>query len=568
MKHLLKVAVAVFAVIAAISMQAKAQTVVLTGLGSSAYFLESGLGANYSSGLIKASCVWSENTSTVTAKDTSVSPAATDTGNAWVAWTTGTGGSCAAPASDSKIYAYLQTDSVVGNRCLFNSSTCKITYPNTDPASAGLILGTSSEVNLPTAVANLLNAATVNFAGSDIRPEDAEFAITRATTACNTAIVTGSQYRGLGYSNGNQIGSYNYNQAGTGSYFNVVKFTLPSSFSVTIVGATPIVVAANGTGISAGNISAQTLADLLDGTYSYTGQVSSSPAPTGSALWVYLREPLSGTYNTMEYNIPNTTTAKTSQDVGVNQPSAQVNCSGTVPKGLVAGSSPAAYDLNISTTSGGARQRQIGTGAELKAIVTNANSNSLGYGFWSVANFAGFTAAAAPHAKYLEIGGVDPLLKSGVAYTGTIPVSGTTELSDVDLHTTADGTYPIWSLLRLVTVTSAATTAAENLASATDDFVSFGSTNSRPDFVTPVNMNVVRSHFTPPGIGFTATLINGDSQLNDGLSACSNLPESGGDVGGVILSIYSPNPFNGHEDDNDWCSTTGNNTNGQTGLRN
>jgi hypothetical protein len=599
MKNLLKVAIAVCAAVAAMSTQVNAQTVQLKGLGSSAYFLEAGLGANYSGGLINAPCVWSLASGTVAATDTKVTPSAVDNGQVWVAWTTGgTTYSCESPSTSANVYAYLQTDSVVGNRCLFNSTTCTIAgFPNSGTSvPAKLILsaiGTNcstagatpnGECDLPTSIANALNSAAVNFAGTDIRPEDAEFAITRATTACGTAVATGSQYLGLGYSKtaGDRIGSYNYNPTVspvTGSYFNVVNFTLPSTFYVNVVGAIPIVVAANGTGISTGSISAHTLAYLLDGTYSYTGQVSSSPSATGSPLWVYLREPLSGTYNTMEYNIPNTTVFTTSQDVGQSQPSGQINCSGSVPKGLVSGtgsgtSYPASYDLNISTTSGGARQRQIGTGAELKAVVTNANSNSLGYGFWSVANFAGFTSSATPNAKYLQIvpygssTAIDPLLNSSTTYTGAIPTTGS-EIKNVDLHTTREGTYPIWSLLRIVTTSSAASTLAGDLASATDDFVSFGATTSRPDFVTPDKIDVVRSHFTPPAIAaLTNPLANGDWQLNDGTSTCTLAPESGGDVGGVVLALYSPNPFNGHADDSDYCTANPTKLGGQTGLRN
>lgn len=572
MRNLLKVAIAVCAALAAMSTQVKAQTVVLTGTGSSAYFLESGLGANNPNGAINAPCVWSESTKSVVATDTSAqvtnpsANASIDTGNAWVAWTMGSSGDC---TTATNIYAYQQTDSVVGNRCLANATNyptpqCSIAYPTSNPAPAGLILAAASEVSLPTSVANALNSATVNFAGSDIRPEDAEFAIARALTPCGQPVVTGSQYLGLGYSNGNEVGDFHFNQAGTGSSFNVVNFTLPANLSVTIVGATPIIVAANGTGISAGSISAQTLASLLDGTYSYTGQVSSSPAATGSPLTVYLREPVSGTYNTMEYNIPNTTVFQTSQDVGVNQPSGQINCNGSVPTGLVPNSNPAAYDLNISTTSGGARLREIGTGNELAAVVANANGNSLGYGFWSVANFKGFTSSTS---AYLEVNGVDPLLNSQTAYTGTIPLTGTSNLANVDLHTTANGTYPIWSLLRLVTVNSAATLAAENLAFSTDDFVSFGTTTSRPDFVVPSEMTVVRSHFIPPaGLGLPTTAANGDTSLGNGQSACI-AAESGGDVGGVAILLTGNRTFNNLESDNKYCQNTGILT-GQTGFRN
>ncbi|MGA3129897.1 MAG: hypothetical protein ABSD59_03795 [Terracidiphilus sp.] len=566
MKSILRIAFAIGLAAVASAASATAQTVVLDGLGSSAYFLQAGLGASYSGGAINAPCVWSEKNGSVVATDTSTGTSLTDSGNAWVAWTKGSDGTCATAGS---IYAYLQTDSVVGNRCLFNSNLstreCFITYPTTPASPAGLILG-ASEVSLPSSVVTALNSSTqlVNYAGTDIRPEDAEFAITRALTGCGTPVATGSQYLGLGYSNGGNILGY----SGTGgSSFHVISFSLPSSApNVTVVGATPIVVAVNdnsGTGFGAySNISSQALANFLDGTYSYTGQVASSPSATGSAATVFLREPLSGTYNTMEYNVPNRVgppggSFATSQDVGLNQPSTQVNCPGSP---LIAGSTT--NPLFIETPSGGSRQRAIGTGKELAAVVANSTTtgtgNSLGYSFWSAANFAGFSGLTT--AKYYTVDGFDPL-----GTGGTIPTTST-QLASVSLSTTANGTYPIWSLLRLVNVDPSVDNALADLASATDDFVS----PSHPDFVAPSDMNVVRSHFTPPagsGLPDSSLLANGDWQLNDSNSNCFN-NESGGDVGGVIIGIYlnslthSPLSLN----DNSYCTNTGN-AGGQVGYR-
>jgi len=549
MKHLLKAALAVAVAAVSMSAHSNAQTVAVDGLGSSGLFLELGLGASSSLGSIKATCVWSENTNSVIATDSSVTPSLQDKGSAWAAWTTGTGGTCAAPTSTSTIYGYLQTDSVVGNRCLFNANLttakCSIAYPTTNPASAGLILGTAGEVALPVAVANKLNAAKVNAAGTDIRPEDAEFAIARALTSCGTPVATGSQYLGLGYTNGGQIDS-----EFSSSVFNVINFTLPASFSVTPVGATPVVFVVNGNGDTTGfsnpsitNITSQTLANFLDGTYSYTQQVLSATG-MGDSAKVLIREPLSGTYNTVEYNVTNTTTAKTSQDVGVNQLAAQKNCSGTVPL-----SNP----MNIATLSGGARQRAIGTGQELAQVI--ANPNSLGYSFWSVANFAGFTNTAAPFAKYLKVDGIDPLLKSTATYNGTIPLTGSTNLANVDLHTTAQGTYPVWSLLRLVNFGSSPLAAVTSLASSAQAFVSFGTTTSRPDFITPSTLKVVRSHFIPPaGTIQPTTAANGHVGLAS--SACT-AAEAGGDVGGVVYTLTA---------DSAYCTAHGVTT-GQTGQR-
>jgi hypothetical protein len=552
MKTLLKITLAV-GIATALSGYAKAQTVAVKALGSSGVFLELGLGASSPThGTINAICAWSENSSSVVATDTSTGSSLTDTGNAWVAWTPGTG-TCAAPGSNSQIYSYLQTDSVVGNRCLFNGSKCTIAYPTSNPAPADLLYtgGTcgsttsQGECNLPAAVATALNNTAVNAAGTDIRPEDAEFAIARAVNTgslpCGTAVVSGSQYLALGYTNGSAIDS-----AFSTSSFHVINFSLPSTgFFVTNVGATPVVVVANKTNATDGlgqsgitNLSNSVLAKFLDGTDSFANQAqSTNPTNTGAPVTAIIREPLSGTYNTMEYNIPNATgntigdhvsvgitpasANKTSQDVGLNQLAAQKACN--------ANGTPI-NPLNIGTTSGGFRKRAIGTGESLKE--TNLTTDSLGYGFWSVANFA-----SVPNTKYLKVDGIDPLLKSSATYTGVVPTLNSAELANVDLHNVANGSYPIYSLLRLVNAGTTALPAVTNLASAAQAFVNFGTTTSRPDFITPSQLTVVRSHFIPPiGANEPTTPANGDSKLGNGRTACT-AAESGGDVGGVVLTL-------------------------------
>ncbi|MBB6145700.1 hypothetical protein HNQ77_003661 [Silvibacterium bohemicum] len=532
--------------------QVHAQTVSLQIVGSSAYFLEAGLGAHLSTGPINASCLWSAS-SGVSATDTTVTPNAVDSGSAWVAWTPGTGGTCASPASTSVIYAYLNTDSVVGNRCLFNG--CTLTYPTTDPASAGLILGTSSEVALPETVAAKLNAQVANVAGSDIRPEDAEFAIARALATPCGATIGSTQYLGLGYSNGGVI-----NSAISTKKFNVVKFTLPSTApNVTVVGATAILVAihssddANGFATS-GNLTSAQLAHYLDGTTNTT--------PAGEAANVLVREPLSGTYNTMEYNVPNTTVNQTSQDVGKNQLAAQQNC---ILSGGVEVANPT---LKFTASNGAERLRAIGTGEELAEVGsfangnTTDNNNNLGYGFWSVANYAGLGALA--NTGYYTIDSIDPLNSTSCSYNGVIPTTGSSELACVDMHNVANGSYPIYSLLRMINTNTAISTTVSNLAKAAQDFVSFGTTTSRPDFIVPSSMTSIREHFTPPlglsGSTYPTTNVDGDKQFTT-LTNCTALPEAGGDVGGVVVPLRT-----GTGNNSTFCSTN-HVTNGQVNGR-
>lgn len=540
MKNLCKLSLAIAIAAAAFSTNSHAQTVVLNGLGSSAMFLELGWAAtDIAHGSINAACLWDENTNTVSASDPSTpfsaSSPAVDKGSAWVAWTTGTGGTCANPTSDAKIYAYLQTDSVVGNRCVFDGN-CTMNYSSAPSTPAGAIPG-RTEVSLPSTFAALLNTKP-NFAGTDIRPEDAAFATLRATTACGTAVVTGSQYLGLGYSAINPTGALiNGSSQGLGSSFNVINFTLPASFDVQTIGVTPILVVAassdtTGNAITQfSNLTTATLAKLLDGTYS----TANAAGGTGTDnIYVFEREPLSGTYNTMEYNVPNTTVNKTSQDVGSNQLASQVNCPGNASFLAGSNSNPMAI---FSNTSGSGRFRAIGTGNELKAARTYSDAsnltNSLAYGFWSVGNFAGYGGALTNNGgqtvtvKYLEVNGSDPLGAGGV-----IPTTSA-QLNNINFTavTSSTGNYPIWSFLRLVTPSSdsGVQTAVLNLASTAGAETQL---NNRPDFIASSSMSVVRSHFAPPGVtvGGAAITANNGKLWNTG-GSCGT--EAGGDVGGV-----------------------------------
>ncbi|MEI9978451.1 MAG: hypothetical protein WDN23_05520 [Edaphobacter sp.] len=608
MKKLLKsVSFAAALALTVLGVNANAQTVEVNSIGSSALFLEAGLGASSTSGLSQATCLWTSNNSSgagnvVSATDTS-SPAGslTDAGNAWIAWTPSSqpasSSTCsnAAVSSSTQIFAFLQTDSVVGDRCLFNAhipnpglpdlEKCRITFPSNASgiASSSLIYpgndSTRVEFSLPPAISTALNnaAVRVNAAATDIRPEDAWFATKRALTPCGAAITipnnapppptfTSTQYLGLGYTNGQDIQS-----AFGGSPFHVIDFSLlanPVNYAVTPVGATPILVVINGTTSGFGasgfhDVASATLAKFLDGRFSLVNQISGSSTDKVNTI---VREPLSGTYNTMEYNVPNRTSPatdfQTSQDVGSNQLPITLRDCNNGGAGPLVGANP----LSISSTGGGLRQRAIGTGQEITQVV-NAfanNLNVLGYGFWSKANFAGFSSSTT--AKYLTVDTVDPLLPDSIAYSGVIPTS-TTDLGNVTLDHVKSGDYPIWSLLRFVTLGSTtAPTAVANLATDTQNFTVFGGSNPRPDFVTVSNLLAVRSHFVPPAPDAASGSTNGQpnpaANGSVGLpgSACTN-PEQGGDVGGVVLQLL---------DDSTFCGPPpfgSGNPNGQTGMR-
>src|SRR5580704_6719249 len=109
-KHLLVLAIA----LCAIPSMANAQTVAAVGGGSSALFLELGQGAasGTGTGATNTPCVWTSGKSAnVVARDNRTSPVTDEQGNFWVTWSTGSSGTCAAPAGAGiVIYSYIQLD--------------------------------------------------------------------------------------------------------------------------------------------------------------------------------------------------------------------------------------------------------------------------------------------------------------------------------------------------------------------------------------------------------------------------------------------------------------------------
>jgi ABC-type phosphate transport system substrate-binding protein len=206
---------------------------------------------------------------------------------------------------------------------------------------------------------------------------------------------------------------------------------------------------------------------------------------------VLLREPLSGTYNTMEFDIPRSKEVAASQEIGVTP--------------------PADNPLNQSYASGGSRQRVVGTGEMVSEVA--AIPDSLGYAFWSFGNFANVTTST----KYLTVDGVDPIKSS---YTnGVFPTCPTPPcVGALTFPNIKNGTYPIWSVLRIVTANPIPTGIAKLVNAAITQATNI------PDFVPANKLFVFRSHFDQAGI----VGANGHKT-----------PEAGGDVGGAVYTVQS-----------------------------
>jgi hypothetical protein len=578
-KNFLKASLVSAVALFALTASSHAQTLVFNGAGSSALFLELGEAASASSTATPAglglTCIWTAKSGASTGLSANDSVSGVENGQSWIAWNPGTAGNnstCGTTNSSTTVYAYLQTDSVVGNRLLFNGGT--VTLGSSAGNTADLIYSTTGTTigtetaTLPTGVSGLFSSHALNVAGTDIRPEDALFATVRAHTTGGLAVVTGSQYLGLGYPYATSGSASTIDSYYSSSTFNVTSFSLPSSYNVYTVGAAPVVFAVidtnntgvgfganNGTNFKITDINSGVLANFLDGSYSRTQDVSG--LTTGSEpVTVLIREPLSGTYNTVEYNIANTLENQTSQDVGLNQRLGQKN---------IAGGAVFTNPLNIATASGGARRRVIGTGEALNALFDTGSLSSypsgsvLGYAFWSVGNFKNayhtysWNPSSGGGAHYLTVDAVDPLQTN---YTnGEIPTAANGLLGNINFQNVIDGKYPVWSFLRLVSVGSS--TGASNLATTAQNFVSFGTSTSQPDFV-PINSTtypaynsiVVRSHFAPPGQSVTAS------------NGTGTTAEAGGDVGGVVYTIVGDRDYIA-----DFQSGLGVAKTGETGLR-
>ena len=591
MKHLI---LAVAAVLAFAAANANAQSLGLAIIGSSAQFLELGQASTTTAGT-GAGCWWTDGTKTdIQASDSRTGTAILDSATVWITWTQG-GGTCSAPGTSSVVTLMANTDSVVGNRCFFaansdGSTGCLVDVVNTctnlEAQNGSQLLGSNftDATGLPSAVCTLLTGTPLphfNVAATDIRPEDAKFAINRALFTGGTQMFPGSQYFGLGYSNGQTISG---SSAGGGSSFNVLNFNIVGDdpfnttkavpgFVVNTLGAVPVVVFVNSSlesgfgNIAVSNLERGALAGYLDGTYHSTVDAIDTQNYTsgaGNAATVFIREPLSGTYNTMEYAIPNNLEIQSSQDCGLESWNVFEASQGTPLWTSNAGvelsnlTTAPAWNCNVGAEETnplgggtGTVNRAIGTGKEVSAVI--ATNDSLGYAFWSAANFAGVTSPSG--AKYLTVDGIDPIQENWT--DGEIPTSSNGLLGDVTMAHVKDGSYPIWSILRLVS-TSANSSSVQKLITSAVDFLS----PFQPDFVPSTQLYKVRSHFAPPGVAFPGCP-NGytppagadgsggtpcplgskaASPINNG--AAGGAAESGGDVGGLPYGIQSEGDYN------------------------
>jgi hypothetical protein len=617
-----------------------------------------------------------------------------DNANPWIVWDFN---------NVCNVYMYWQTDSGIGVKDFFRyekylSSNGK-TYTSVAAASgaAGSLTHTSnipglpdSQTTLPSAILTLVNGnpealadANVNYktsggnycgnvssvttaqfrcyfnvAGTDIRPEDALFAFTRALTTYNgldystaggTKVGTG-QLTGMGYNNTacggdgvnptGKVGCPLKDAFGQNDNFNVVTFklsgtdplksgTLPG-YTTLSAGASPLIpFVRNGTVFgnkTAGvydyhDINRRTLAQVFSGYTHCTGDLLTNGAGgPGSPIQVVQREVPSGTYNAWEFTAVRTVGGGGNPAADPGPPiSAEYNGQEQFnDPGVSPSLSGCSYDVSnkypqancfdpffwtptTSRCSGSTgnipvRLRAVGTGHLVSATLGKFNTgnsgnttvdNSIGYAFWSYGNFdplcsgiasGGTTCTGSFIGHYLTVDSIDPLFST--SGDNPNPTANDPPVCDITGSTPTcfllpfthikDGSYPLWSLLRLVTFapvsgkTITPPTVIDLLASQEQTVVSLGLSDYVP-FLTnlsttgsglwkgDLNLFVFRSHYAQSGVqpanghkGCTAAPPNQFKGVNiqggkAGAATC--LVDFGGDEGGSVLTVQSDADF-------------------------
>ncbi|HEY0797183.1 MAG TPA: hypothetical protein VGD64_15535 [Acidisarcina sp.] len=469
-------------------------------------------------------------------------------GNIWIVWND----AAASQTSGGVICYYLSVDSIVGVRGYQAKGTISLPAGLVGVADSNIVPLLGAGEALPANIQSVVNGSVLNVGVTDIRPEDAKFATMRALTAYGTQI-TGRGFTGVGYGPfpiGTSIQSSQSSATANPVDFAIVPSDtdpVNSSFPVRTyidasVGASPILVFANQSNTGNGhfgdghytNVNRFVLANVVTGNLRHIRDLADVAGEADAPIHVFIREPLSGTYNTMDFTVPN------SREIGgdpsfangvvigqeANITPSNTGC--TVKPCTVESGNP----LYHIFSNGATRARVVGTGEMISTV--SATSDAIGYAFWGYSAFQG-----KPNIKYMTVDGVDPLYSgpasnpNGVGFIPQCATSGgvVTSCPLLNFPNVVNGTYPIWSKLRLLYDPSDATNIATTM-------VSYAQAAANPitgivtDFVPAPLLQVFRSHFaqvvTDSGAGYGG---------NNGFK--SGVPETGGDMGGAVYTVQS-----------------------------
>jgi hypothetical protein len=561
------------AVVGIVPVAQAATTPEVTIAGSSAMWQTMALGAYKLAGA--GAGHWTSASNAINLTDSRTTPVNVDPGTVWIVWN----------AAGTKVWSFDKVDSVVGDRCYFAQPQCSVngTLANLSGSGSNQISSTlwgdgSSDTALPASVQSLFTTGTpVSVAATDIRPEDAAFAICRVNSSLGASAFGGAGsdgLDGLGYNSnwasgvcpagGSAAADYVGNPIKSGypgstTVANVLSFnikgkdpisgtTIPA-FTVVEVGATPVVFITERKSALANltNASEQQLQQAFSG----TDCNAEAFGLASDAIAIYLREPLSGTYNTTEATVMRHPTV-----YGGTGPSTIL---GVSMESNVGANNPLAGQSGTCLNGGGARYRAIGTSEEVKSVLNSVTNNSLdgiGFTFFSYGNVG--SIANNPSYGYVTLDNIDPIFASygpqsstGAGYdpgqpatAGTLPAAANLPCGafpcpeseiwagGLSFPNLRNGTYRAWSIVRLVS-NGTALTNAKALIKDSQAFV----VSDVPDYVpatktvsgtiTDPGLEIVRSHYQQYD---GADTLLGAAPVN-----CSTT-EAGGDMGGIILT--------------------------------
>jgi hypothetical protein len=563
-----------------------AQAPQIVGVGSSGIFTTVGIAAVSADPITgaAASCgthFWTAGSAIAQGIDARNGSIPAEGGNIWVAWDNDT--------TPTIVCAYLSVDSVVGQRLFLGqtasgNATLNLTAAATSTAGANKVSFVKDFcgagpgcAGLPSAVYTLLNGKHFNVAFTDIRPEDGQYAYARAS--CNRSGVTDATCFGYGPAGG--IGTAiqsSYSQTSAQVVAYAISGTDPFSglaipaIKTIPIGGAPVVIFYNTSDATAGglgnllptNINKTTLANFFSGNIGINDQLVGFSTGTPKALHVVIREPVSGTYNTFEFQGVHTRDGHGgdyTQEYGFGPGTPNCftppNPATFVPPVASGCANPADAVGAQGATYGGFRTRAIGTGEMVNAVSSANNPNSIGYAFFGLGTFGG-----KPNLKYMTLDGADPLYPNYSSTNGAFPActgffNATPAFSCTGPLPTYDnvksGSYRIWSTVRAVIYASYTNPIS---GPSVPGLIQAGQDQAHvniPDFVPSVYCaNAACSSLVDGFPAFRSHYgISGISANNGGTGYCApdqtapNCIEEGGDMAGVpFIDIQEKDYFN------------------------
>jgi hypothetical protein len=587
-------AVLVLTAIVGIVPQAQATvTVEVTIAGSSAMWQTLALGAFNLAGA--GAGHWTSASNAINLNDTRVSPTNVDPGTIWIVWN----------STATKVWSYIKVDSVVGDRCYFAQPRCTVVGLAANLSGSGssqissVLWGADSA--LPASIVSLFtNGTATTVAATDIRPEDAAFAACRVNSSLGGGSFGGGSSDntdGLGYNSNNGSGvcpaagltNAHYvgspiksGLAGSTTVANVLSFNIQGSdpisgtavpaFTVVNVGAAPIVFITERDKGQLGGLS-NASPQQLQQAFSGTNCDASAFGLAAGGISIFLREPLSGTMNTTEATTFRKPTVYGGTILGISQ---EANVDAPV-------NNPLAGQAGTCLAGGGARYRAVGTGEEVKSVLTSGSAHAndgIGYTFFSYGNIGSIANNA--HYGYITVNNVDPIFASygpqsstGLGYdpgqpagAGVLPAAANLPAAcggafpckenqiwqgGLSFPNLRNGTYSAWSILRLVS-NGTGLTNAKALVTKSQQFV----VTSVPDYVPA--LKTIAGGITDPGflqVRSHYQQYDGADTLIGAVPVNSGLTEAGGDMGGEILTCPTSTT----------CPKTTQNVQGNQGLQ-